>query len=293
MSSKASQAIRNTIQKDQWQDEPPLPQQRKEWEAYAQEQPLPNGITQREERIAGVPCLWVNTEHPPLQSQIIVYLHGGGYISGSPITHLDYAARLTLATSMPILLVDYRLAPEHPYPAALEDIAAVYQSLINQHEWSPSQIYFGGDSSGAGLLVASLLKLRDSATPLPAKAFCLSGVYDATFSCDSMKTRAEDDPFTSKQTLERCFALYAQGEILTTPLISPLFGELHGMPPFLLQAGNDEILRDDSARLASEIILNGGEVELRIWADMWHTWPLYGDFPEAKGAIEEIRRFLG
>ena len=290
MLSQKAIEIRKTIVKDQHDKSIPLPVKRQEWEDYARQTPLPSSVTAKETVIANVACLWLKPEDQ-FSNCVIVYLHGGGLVEGSAVTTRELGARLTLITKIPVLIIDYRLAPEHPYPAALNDVKVVYQKLLEQG-YVPNQVIFGGDSNGGGLALAALLALRDGGIPLPLCAFLISPVVDLTFSGDSVRTRAEADPFTSEEALRYCAKLYAQSADLRSPYISPLFADLSNLPALLIQVGNDEILLSDSVRLAQNLQAHDSEVQLNVWEDMWHVWHYVAELPEAEKAIWEIRYFI-
>ncbi|MEM7342727.1 MAG: alpha/beta hydrolase [Chloroflexota bacterium] len=290
MSSQKSIEIRKTIVKDELYEDVPLPKKRQEWEEAARKIPLPADINVETTLMGQVPCLWIQTE-TSLDDYVIIYIHGGGLVEGSAITTREFGARLTKIVQIPVLVVDYRLAPEHPYPAALQDVKAVYRALLNQG-YNSKQIIFGGDSSGGGLALAALIALRDDGESQPACMFLISPVVDLTFSGESMVTRADLDPFTSYEVLIHCANLYAQGADLQSPLISPLYADLSNLPLMLIQVGDHEILLSDSVRLADKI--NQGETvaTLKVWDAMWHVWHYYAELPEADQAIEEIRDYL-
>ena len=290
MPSQASVAIRKTIVKDELREQIPLQEQRNEWETSALTLPLPEGILCEEETIGGVPCLWVRGEQSD-PARVILYVHGGGLIMGSPRTHREFAARMVKSIGIPVLLIDYRLAPEHPYPAGLQDVQAVYRTLL-MSRFQAQQMMIGGDSSGGGLAFAALIALRDVGVPLPRRAFAISGVFDHALTGESMQTRTALDPFTSQAVLAYCAHLYAPQGNLRDPMISPVYADLSGFPPCLLQVGDHEILLSDSLRLAEKIKQSEGEVCLRVWEAMWHVWPMYPELPEAQGAVEELRDFL-
>jgi epsilon-lactone hydrolase len=289
MASPESARIRRTIVRDRVRAGVSIQEERREWEQYAATLQLAAGMTQREEAIAGLPCLWV-ADAADTGREVILYVHGGGLIAGSPRTHREFASRLAKQLRRRILLVDYRLAPEHPFPAALDDVTAVYLALLAR---MPNlDIVFGAESSGAALALSALVTLRDGGHPLPAAAFFISGHFDMTSSGESMESRRDVDPFTSKEALARAAEWYANGLDRRLPLISPLFADLGGLPPMLLQVGNDEILLSDSVRLAEAVDQCGGRAELRVWDQMWHTWPMYAELPEADAALREIDEFL-
>jgi epsilon-lactone hydrolase len=289
MASAESQRIRKSIVRDCVPEGVSIQEERAQFEAYAGSLELAEGVRLRSETIAQVPCLWVEDESDPDQ-HMVLYIHGGGLIAGSPVTHREFASRLVKRTRRRVLLVDYRLAPEHPFPAALDDVLAVYTGLIGRTR--ARDIALGGESSGAGLGLAALVALRNQGLALPAAAFFISGHFDMTLSGDSMESRREVDPFTSRESLERAVRWYANGADCRLPLISPVFAELGGLPPILLQVGDDEILLSDSVRVAEGIRRAGGRVALRVWDAMWHNWPMYVGLPEADGALVEIADFL-
>jgi epsilon-lactone hydrolase len=289
MPSPESAEIRKGIVRDGVAVGVSIQEERRQWEAGALTLPLAEGTRLRAAALAHVPCLWVEPAGAD-DERIVFYVHGGGLIAGSAGTHRELASRLAQALAARVLLVEFRLAPEAPFPAALEDVEAAYQALSAQH--APGCISFGADSSGAALALALLVKLRDAGQPLPASAFFLSGHFDLTLSGESLRTRAEVDPFTSQAALERASAWYAGGRERAEPLVSPLFAELHGLPPLSLQVGSDEILLSDSQRVAEKVRRQGGQAELRIWDGMWHVWPMYAELPEAAQALQELRRFL-
>jgi acetyl esterase/lipase len=222
---------------------------------------------------------------------VILYLHGGGFMMGSPDTHRALAARVALASHARALVLDYRLAPEHPFPAALEDAVAAYRWLLAQGR-APGQIVFAGDSAGGGLALAALLYLRDAGDPLPAGLVCLSPLTDMEGTGESVVTRAKADPML---TIDDVVVLkhYLAGNDPRSPLLSPLYGDLRGLPPMMIHVGNDEILLSDSTRLSERARDAGVDVSLHIYPDMWHMWHYFAPYlPEAVQAIHEIGAFV-
>ncbi len=290
MLSKEGIEIRSQIVKETLQNDISIQEQRISWEEYAITLELAEGVACKKETISNVPCLWV-TDQSCDHKQLILYVHGGGLIDGSVITHREFASRLVKETHIPVLLVAYRLAPENPYPAGLNDVSAVYLELLKKH-FLPENIIFAGDSSGGGLALSSLIQLRDKGNKLPNKAFFISGVFDCTFKSDSMSSRESIDPFVSKDVLINCYEQYAPKINPKDPLISPVFADLSNLPELFLQVGDHEILLSDSVDLNERIKDVGGRATLKIWESMWHTWPLYADFPEAQKAIREVCCFL-
>jgi monoterpene epsilon-lactone hydrolase len=221
----------------------------------------------------------------------ILYLHGGGYVLGSPLLFRDLTWRLAKSARARVLCIDYRLAPEHPYPAALEDAIAAYRWLLAAGG-SPNRIVLMGDSSGGGLALATLLKLRDEGAPLPGAAVALSPWTDLTLTGASLRTHVEGDPTTKSEELSIFAAWYLAGVDPSTPYASPLFGNLAGLPPVLIQTGSDEMLLDDSVRIAEKLRCAGGQVE-QIWPRMPHGWHLYARIvPEGQRAIARIGEFV-
>lgn len=234
---------------------------------------------------------WVSTPGAATD-RVLLYLHGGAYMMGSARTHRDLAARLSQAAEVRALVPDYRLAPENPYPAALKDATAVYRWLLEQG-FKPEHIAIGGDSSGGNLAVVTLLALREAGIALPAVAILLSPWTDMTLSGESVKTRAGVDPMIRLGEPREQFAYYAGNNDLADPLISPIFADLRGLPPMLIHVGNDEVLLDDSVRLAERAGAAGTEVELKVWDGMWHVFQsLAIALPEGRESIDELGAFV-
>jgi acetyl esterase/lipase len=222
---------------------------------------------------------------------MILYLHGGAYALGSINVHRELLARLARATHMRVLAVDYRLAPEHPYPAALEDTAAAYRWALDAG-CAPSRIVVAGDSAGGGLALATLAALRDAGAPLPAGTVCLSPWLDLALTGASIRTKASVDPVLSREALERYAGLYAGEHARTHPLISPLYADLRGLPPLLIQVGTDEILLDDAVRGAEKARAAGVRATLDVVEGMFHVFQMVGVLPETRRALERIAAFV-
>ncbi len=250
---------------------------------------LAAGASEHLETIAGVPCRWVSPEVGE-GLPIIVYGHGGGLSAGSSTTHREFASRLALATGCRMLLVDYRLLPEHDIDEPLADVVDVYRSLIERSAGASTRILFGGDSSGAALMVSALVELRDTGGPLPAGLISFSGAFDATLSSPSIDNGC--DPQLTRLALERWQSVVRGSVSLDDPRLSPIFQQLHDLPPMLLLAGGDEAWRDDSIRLAARVVESGGSVDLEVVDGMWHVWPMSGSFPEADAALERAALFV-
>jgi acetyl esterase/lipase len=222
---------------------------------------------------------------------VLLYLHGGGYLLGSIATHRALAARIAEAAGIRALIIDYRLAPEHPFPAALEDALAAYDFLLGQG-FAPERVAIGGDSAGGGLTLATLLSLRDSGRPLPGAAIALSPWTDLAATGESIQTR--DDPMLgSKDDLVATASLYLDGADPRTPTASPLYADLAGLPAIAIQVGTAEKLLDDSTRVADRIRGAGGQVDLEVYDDLIHVFQsLAPHVPESLEAIEKLGSFL-
>ena len=224
--------------------------------------------------------------------RVILYLHGGAYSVGSITTHRDLASRIAAAAGARALVVDYRLAPEHLFPAALEDAVRAYRWLLKKG-FSPSRIIVSGDSAGGGLTLALLLSLRAAGDPMPAGAALISPWTDLTVSGESAKTRAAVDPMIAPHQILPAGQMYLGTADARNPLASPVFADLHGLPPLLIHVGNDETLLDDSARVARNAYEAGVDVTLRVAPGMWHVWHASAAvMPEAQLAVDEIGAFV-
>jgi len=239
----------------------------------------------------GVPAEW--TQAPGARAdRAVVYLHGGAYCLGGIATHRGLAARLARLARVRVLNVDYRLAPEHPHPAAVEDAVAAVR-FAYASGLAPSRVAVAGDSAGGGLAVATLLALRDAGAALPAAGVCISPWTDLTGSGESLRARAAQDPLVDAETLARMAAHYLAGEDPRAPLASPLFADLRGLPPLLVHVGTAEILLDDATRLAESAQDQGVDVQLEVWDEMIHVWHAFADLlPEGEQAVAAIADFL-
>lgn len=224
-------------------------------------------------------------------NRLVLFLHGGGYRVGSPATYRHFTWRLAAAAQARLLAIDYRLAPEHPFPAALDDAVASYRWLLERSD--PRRIAVIGDSAGGGLALAMLLKLRDDGLPLPAAAVALSPWTDLALTGASYVENARLDPMLNADDIPRFAADYLAGTDARHPYVSPLYGDPAGLPPTLLHVGSDEILRDDAVRMAENMRRADGRVELEVWPRMPHVWhAMVPVIPEAGIAIERIGAFL-
>ena len=253
---------------------------------------LPEDVKVEPVDIGGVPAQWISTPET-IQERVLFFLHGGGHVSGSIKTHQDLAARLSRIAKARVILIDYRLAPEHPFPAGLEDATKAYKWLIDDEKINPKNLIIGGDSAGGNLTLTTLLKLRELNIELPTAAILISPWTDLVGTGESMKTKEEIDPFISPKAGELFAKLYAGDNDLTNPLISPLYADLKGLPPLFIQVGTAEVLMDDSIRLAERAKTAGIEVELDVWEDMIHDFAMFAAVvPESQQGIENIGKFL-
>jgi acetyl esterase/lipase len=242
-------------------------------------------------RAGGVPAEWV--EAPGARAdRAIVYLHGGGYVAGSPRSHRGLAGELGRAAGARVLSVDYRLAPEHPFPAAVDDAVAAVAWLLAQG-YAPGRLAVAGDSAGGGLTIATLLSLRERGLPQPAAAACLSPWVDLEGAGETLRTHAHLDPMLAPDYIAAVGRHYV-GEAgdLRHPLASPIHAELGGLAPLLVQVGAREVLLDDARRLVARVVAAGGRAELEVWAHMVHVWQIFGFLPEARRALVRLGRFL-
>ena len=239
----------------------------------------------------GVTAEWVTAEGAP-ESRVVLYLHGGGYIIGSTRTHRPLMAELSRASSARVLGLDYRLAPEHPFPAPIEDAVAAYRWLLNEG-YDPARIAVAGDSAGGGLTVAALVQIRYVGLPMPGAAVCISPWVDMEGLGESMETRADADPMVGKEGLLLSAKTYLGGSDPRAPLAAPLYADLRGLPPMLIQVGDAEVLLDDSTRLAGIAREAGVHVEMDVWDDMIHVWHLFAPIlPEGRQALSQAGEFI-
>ena len=254
--------------------------------------PPPRGTKVENFRIAGQPASSITVREARPGTHVF-FLHGGGYSVGSLRNYANFTWRLGRAARARVLALDYRLAPEHPYPAALEDALAGYRWLLDQRA-DPKRILLAGDSAGGGLTLALLLKLRDDKLPLPAGAVVMSPWTDLAVTGASLKTNAARDPMLVASEIPRLAKMYLDGADAHEAYASPLYADPHGLPPVLIQAGGDEVLRDDAVRMAEKMKAAGCDVELQVWPGMPHVFQLLAAvMPEAQGALAEIARFAG
>lgn len=235
----------------------------------------------------GIPGLWTTGDQG-----ILLYFHGGGYTLGSAAAYQQLTGKLARTGGTAVFSVEYRLAPEYPFPAAGDDAVAAYKGLI-EAGFQPEEIVLGGDSAGGGLLLSTLVRLRKEGFELPRAAFVLSPLVDLTFSGESIKTRAAVDPSLTEAGLRVAAGHYLQSTPAEHPLASPLFADLSGLPPLLIEVGQDEILLSDSTRLAAAAAEAGVDVTLHSWPGMIHDWSAFAFMlSEGTSMIDEVGSWL-
>jgi acetyl esterase/lipase len=266
-------------------------QDRREWEAAARLTILPKAARFQGADAGGVKAEWM--EMPPVnRERVFLLLHGGGYSSGSPRTHRKLAANLSRAAFARVLTPDYRLAPEHPFPAGVKDALKAYGWLLEQGI-AADNIIVGGDSAGAGLALSMLLALRNAGAAMPRAAVLMSAWTDLTTSSPSHASHKKLDVQVTRQGLRDAGALYMGERDPADPMASTLFADPAGLPPLLLQVGGDEVLLDDSRLFAERARAAGVEAIVRVFDGMWHVFQFHApELPEAQAAMNDIAAFI-
>jgi monoterpene epsilon-lactone hydrolase len=270
---------------------PTLEQQRAGFEQMAAMFPVDADIKREPVTANGVKSEWVSAPDADA-GRAILYLHGGGYVIGSINTHRSLAARLSRAAKARVLVIDYRLAPEHPFPAAVDDSVAAYRWMLAQG-LKPARIAVAGDSAGGGLTAATLVAIREAKLPLPAAGALLSPWVDMEGIGESMTSKDSVDPMVHKDGLLGMAKAYLGRQNPRSPLAAPLYADLAGLPPLLIQVGTSETLLDDASRLAERAKKAGVNVTYEPWQNMIHVWQLFAPMlDEGQQAIEKIGAFV-
>jgi epsilon-lactone hydrolase len=291
MSQEQLQAIIQQLRTNPLLENPDLAVVRAGFEEMGAMFPVPEDVRREPVSANGVKAEWV-TAPGAANDRAILYLHGGGYVIGSINTHRALAASISRAAKARVLVIDYRLAPECPHPAAVEDATAAYRWIVKQGI-SPKRIAIAGDSAGGGLTISTLVALREAGDQLPAAGVCLSPWVDLEGIGESMTKCAELDPMVKKDGLVQLAALYLGGKSPRTPLAAPLYADLSGLPPLLIQVGTWETLLDDASRIAERARKAGVDVTYEPWEGMIHVWQLFAPMlDEGKEAIEKIGKFV-
>ncbi|MEP0520782.1 MAG: alpha/beta hydrolase fold domain-containing protein [Hyphomicrobiales bacterium] len=289
--SEEARERRATLEKEIVDLDKSLLEERREWNDYAVKLPLAAGTKEQEETIAGVRCSWLIPDSCS-SNDVLLFAHGGGLVTGSIVTHRAFASEIANFTMRKVLLVEYGLIPENSCEVPRDDFVAVFKNLLKARRLLPEQTAFCGDSNGAGVGLAALIHLRDENLPLPACFVSLSGAFDASLSGESMRDDTVHDPVLSLEVLQHWQKIFSGHTELDAPEISPLFGNLQGLPPSLLFAGSCEVWLSDSVRLERRLEQFGNSAKLNIFEGMWHVWMTQTDLPESQNALTEINAYL-
>lgn len=273
--------------------EPTIDRLRADMESTLAALPPVPGVTHQPAMAGGVPAEWTIPVGIEPQGTIL-YFHGGGYFQGSIATHRRLVAALSLSAGARGLSVDYRLAPEHPFPAAVDDAVMAYRWLISEGGEVPGRVVVAGDSAGGGLTFATLVALRDRGDPLPAGGFGISPWTDLAATGESITTRRRHDPVIDPSSIDTMVRRYLPGGDPHQPLVSPLYADLEGLPPLLIHVGGAEVLYDDAVRMADAARRAGVKVDFADWAEAFHVWHmLAGLVPEADEAVAAAGVWIG
>ncbi|MFW9848316.1 MAG: alpha/beta hydrolase [Candidatus Thorarchaeota archaeon] len=254
--------------------------------------PLPDDIVVKPERVGHVGVEWISHRESETDS-VIFYIHGGGYVSGNLAISRYFIAQFIQRTKIPFLIVDYGLSPEHPFPQGLDDATSIYEWLLKTRGVQSDNVVFFGESAGGGLVLSTLVNLRRKNLDLPAAAVCLSPWTDLADTGESMNSNVDIDPSLSPEETRFLAKQYIGDNDPKNPLISPLYAELHELPPLFIQVGTAEIILDDSLRLAEKAKMDGVEVTLDVWKDMPHVFTIYFQYaPESRKGIDRICEFI-
>src|SRR3954468_7413581 len=266
-------------------------EQRRLLRALLSAQPLPADVTVTPADLGGVPTAEITVDGIEPR-HVVLYFHGGVYVMGDAFLAAELASQIGRRTHAEVISVDYRLAPEHSYPAAVDDALAAYEGLL-QNGIAPSDIAFAGESAGGGLAIATLVNARAHGLALPAAAYVMSPYVDLTLAGTTMETKSDADPLLSRELLEPRVADYTQGQDAALPLVSPVFADLSGLPPLIIQAGSHEVLLDDAVRLAQRAVAADVEVTLDITPGVPHVFQAYhAILDEATAALDRAGRLL-
>ncbi|HEY1594450.1 MAG TPA: alpha/beta hydrolase, partial [Thermoleophilaceae bacterium] len=273
MSTEQRETLDAILRQATFADGSDVNEQRRQLRELLSAQPLPADVTVTAAALGDIPTAEITVDGIEAR-HVVLYFHGGVYVMGDAFLAADLASQVGRRTRAKVISVDYRLAPEHPYPAAVEDALAAYEALL-QNGTAPSDVVFAGESAGGGLAVATMVNARDRGLPLPAAAFVMSPYADLTLAGTSMETKREADPLMSRERLLARIPDYTAGEDAALGLISPIFADLSGLPPLIIQAGSHEVLLDDAIRLARQAATADVEVTLDIIPGVPHVFQAY------------------
>jgi epsilon-lactone hydrolase len=291
MSTEQQEMIDAILRQSAFPDDSGVDEQRRLLREAIEAQPLPADVTVTAAALGGVPTAEITVDGIEPR-HVVLYFHGGVYVMSDAFLAAGLASQVGRRTDAKVISVDYRLAPENPYPAAVDDALAAYEALLH-NGIAPSDIVFAGESAGGGLAIATLVNARDHGLALPAAAFVMSPYVDLTLAGTSMETRREVDPLLRRELLEPRVADYTAGQDAALALISPIFADLSGLPPLIIQAGTHEVLLDDAVRLAGQAAAADVEVTLDITPGVPHVFQAYSPMlDEAAAALDRAGQLL-
>jgi epsilon-lactone hydrolase len=291
VSTEQRENLEAILRQSAFPDDADVNEQRRALRELLSAQPLPADVTVTAAELGGVPTAEITVDGIEPR-HVVLYFHGGVYVMGDAALAADLASQVGRRTDAKVISVDYRLAPEHPYPAAVDDAFAAYEALLD-NGIAPADIVLAGESAGGALAVATLVNARDQGLPLPAAAFVMSPYADLTLAGTTMETKREVDPLISREALQPRVTDYTAGQDAGLGLISPVFADLSGLPPLIIQAGTHEVLLDDAVRLARQAATADVEVTLDITPRVPHVFQAY--YPildEAAAALDRAGQFL-
>jgi monoterpene epsilon-lactone hydrolase len=291
MSTEQQATLDAILRQATFADGDDVDEQRRALRELLSAQPLPADVTVTAAGLGGVPTAEITVDGIEAR-HVVLYFHGGVYVMGDAALAADLASQIGRRTQAKVISVDYRLAPEHPYPAAVDDALAAYEALLDDGI-APADIVFAGESAGGGLAVATLVNARDHGRPLPAAAYVMSPYADLTLAGETMETKRELDPLMSRERMQPRVTDYAAGQEAALGLISPVFADLAGLPPLIIQAGSHEVLLDDAVRLARQAAIADVVVTLDITPRVPHVFQAY--YPlldEAAAALDRAGQLL-
>ncbi len=291
MSDEQRQMIDAILRQSAFPIDSDVDEQRRLLREAIEAQPLPADVAVTAAALGAIPTAEITVDGIEPR-HVVLYFHGGVYVMSDAFLAAGLASQVGRRTDAKVISVDYRLAPEHPYPAAVDDALAAYEALL-QTGTAPSDTVMAGESAGGGLVLATLVNARDQGLPLPAAAFVMSPYVDLTLAGTSMKTRREVDPLLSEELLQARVTDYTAGQDAALPLISPIFADLSGLPPLIIQAGSHEVLLDDAVRLAGHAATADVEVTLEITPKVPHVFQAYSPMlDEAARALDRAGQLL-
>ena len=291
MSTEQREALDAILRQSAFPAGSDVSEQRRQLRELLSAQPLPGDITVTAGVLGGVPTAEI-TVAGVRPRHVVLYFHGGVYVMGDASLAADLASQVGRRTRAKVISVDYRLAPEHPYPAAVDDALAAYEALLDNGT-APSDIVFAGESAGGGLAIATLVNARDHQLPRPAATLVMSPYADLTLAGTTLETKGKADPLLSREALQARVADYTAGQDAALPLISPIFADLSGLPPLIIQAGTHEVLLDDALRLAGRAATADVAVTLDVTPGVPHVFQAYHQIlDEAAAALDRAGQFL-